>query len=324
MARLGGALTMLAGLALLWVVVSRAPGRHPLGEGALPVDAGAAASRAAVGLTAGASPTLTAAELLAGHSQDWRLAWLQDNPQVLVIEFPNLKEQGAAMNRLAAFLQKAGAPRDRVLNDTELAAVIRRQGDNSQTFFQGHDYAESDLQQFFAQAARQQLALMPQERRLRQVLQQEGLLGDAPASKASSAAAAAARAVVSFTATQPDDPSTPEDESVDAVRREAILRHELSHGRFYTEPLYRAHCFVLWREMLTPRQRERLLQHLAELGYDTTHESLVVNEAQAFLLHTPDVRAFSAHQAAMADAELEAVRAQFWQSLPGQAARPGR
>ncbi len=255
-------------------------------------------------------PTLGVGELLAGHAGpagEWRLAWWQEDPRVLVIDFPSLREQGLAMNRVAAFLQKAGAPRDRLLDDAELANFIAQRGETNDTFFHGHDFSQADLTRFFQQALRQQLRLGMQELKLRNALTASGLLSDEPG---------APRAVVTFTATQPDDPSTPQTEAVDALRREAILRHELSHGRFYTQPAYRAHCHVLWNEMLTERQRQRLRQHLAELGYDTSDETLVVNEAQAYLLHTPDNRAFSAAQAGMGEQELQAVRAQFWQSLP--------
>ena len=59
---------------------------------------------------------------------------------VMVLQFPNLAEQGAAMNRIAALIEKAGAPRDRVLSDTELHLLITGSGDNAQTFYQGFTF----------------------------------------------------------------------------------------------------------------------------------------------------------------------------------------
>ncbi len=259
---------------------------------------------------------LSLPDLLAGHSNDWRLARLQEYPEVLVIEFPDLREQGAAMNRLAAFVQKAGAPRDRLLDDRELAELIAASGDNSQSFYQGHDYTAQDLARFVMKARLQGLLLNAQEQRLQAELQAAGLLA---AAGAAAAGAGAPQAVITFTATQPDDPSTPVDEGVDALRREAVLRHEMSHGRFYTRAAYREHCWRFWRETLSEAQREQLRRFLASQGYDRSDESLMVNEAQAFLMNTPDARAFSAAAVGMSDEELASLRTRFWRSLPPDA-----
>ncbi len=255
-------------------------------------------------------------EWLAGHSQGWRVARLKEYPEVLVIEFPDLSEQGAAMNRLAAYLQKAGAPRDRVLDDAELAAFIARGGDSAQTFYQGHDYDDLGLARFFTQVRAQGVALNTQEQQLLAALQATGVLADGPPWQP----LASPQAVISFTATQGDDQTTAADETVDALRREAVLRHEVSHGRFYTRPTYRAHCLQFWQQVLTEAQRDALRGFLAGLGYESSDELLMVNEAQAFLFNTPDPRAFSAADVGLSTAELAALRQQFWRTLPPEAA----
>jgi hypothetical protein len=258
---------------------------------------------------------LSLPEWLAGHSQSWRVARLKEYPEVLVIEFPDLLEQGAAMNRLAAFLQKAGASRDRVMDDAELAAFIASSGDNAQTFYQGHDYDDASLARFYAQVRAQGLRLNAQEQRLLAALQSASVLAADPGA----APPAPPQAVISFTATQGDDARTSADEGVDALRREAVLRHEVSHGRFYTRPVYRAHCQTFWQEVLSEAQREAMRAYLAGLGYDRRNELLMVNEAQAFLFNTPDPRAFSAADVGMSDAELAALRLKFWRALPPEA-----
>lgn len=261
---------------------------------------------------------LSVAEWLAGHSTDWRVARLQENAAVLAIEFPSLAAQGAAMNRMAALLEKADAPRDRVLTDSELAALIARAGDNSQTFYQGHDYDGAGLARFYALVLKQGQPLNPPEQRLRQVLLSHGLLVDT----AQGLRPQGTQAVITFTATQPDDPSTPVDETVDERRRDSVLRHELSHGRFYTRPAYREHCRRFWREALSEAQRASMRRFLAGLGYNQRDEELMLNEAQALLMHTPDVRAFNAEAVGIPQAELAELRTRFWRSLPANADEP--
>jgi len=262
--------------------------------------------------------SLSTAELLAGHSHDWRAARLTENPSVLVIEFPNLAAQGAAMNRLAALLEKAGAPRDRVLGDADLAALIARAGDNAQTFYQGHDYDGPGLARFFALVAHQQLPLNAAEQRLRALLVASGVLEQDPTSGLQPRGV---QAIITFTATQADDPATPVDESVDERRRDSVLRHELSHGVYFTQPAYREHCRRFWHEALTEDQREALRRYLAGIGYDRSNEELMLNEAQAFLVHTRDTRAFNATAVGLPEATLASLRARFLKTMP---ALPGR
>lgn len=251
-------------------------------------------------------------ELLDRRTTDWQIARLRGNPAVLVIEFPSLAEQGAAMNRIAALLEKAGAPRDRVLNDAALADLIRRHGDNPQTFYQGHNYVAAQLARFYTLAARQGQSLNVQEERLRKTLVEAHVLsrdGDATIAQG-------LQAVVSYTATQRDDPTTPLDESIDDRRRESVLRHELSHGLYFTNRAYRDHCWRFWRERLTEDERERLRRMLVRLNYDGANEDLIVNEAQAFLMHTPDDRAFNAASLGIAERQLSDLRRRFMQGAP--------
>lgn len=262
----------------------------------------------------GARP-LSLSEFLAGNSADWRIARLRENSSVLVVEFPSLAAQGLTMNRMAALLEKADAPRDRVLNDTELAALIARNGDNMQTFYQGHDYDGGGLARFYALVDRQRAPLNPGEQRMRQLLVEQGLLSETP----EGLKPLGTQAVITFTATQKDDPATPMDETVDERRRESVLRHESSHGRFYTRPAYREHCRRFWREALNDGQREAFRRYLGSLGYDRKDEELMLNEAQAFLMHTPDTRAFNAQGVGIPEEVLAELRTRFWRTMPPEA-----
>ena len=83
-----------------------------------------------------------------------QLRWVRfkANRGIVVIEYPNLQEQGLAMNRLAAMFEKRTARRDRVPSDAELAALLRRSGDSVASFYQGHDYPAAKVARFEAVA----------------------------------------------------------------------------------------------------------------------------------------------------------------------------
>lgn len=247
--------------------------------------------------------------------QDWRVARLQGNAAVLVIEFPGLLAQGQAMNRAAALLEKRAASRERVLDDAALAALIRASGDNAATFYLGHDYRAEDLARFFSLAQSQGVALGAAELRLRRLLLDIGMLAEAGAGAAAAYRASGPGAVVSFSAAQADDPATAPDEGMDEQRRASVLRHELSHGEFFTKPAYRAHSWRFWRQ-LSDAERVTWRRYLHGLGYDSADEELMVNEAQALLMHTPDARDFNAAALGVSATALEAQRLRFQLSAP--------
>lgn len=312
---LAAATVLAAGVVAAWWWHSRAPAAQPVDASQRAASAPASTPTATVATGAAAPieiPQLEVRELLQQRAQDWRAARLRGNPAVLVIEFPSLKEQGAAMNRAAALIEKSGAPRDRVLGDAELQALITRQGDTAQTFYQGHNYVAEQLARFYALSARQGQPLTGQEQRLKRLLvDAHALAGDGEAT-----AAKGLQAVISFTAAERDSPGTAIDETIDERRRESVLRHELSHGLFFTSREYRDHCWRFWRDRLSHEEREALRSMLARLHYDPGNEELMVNEAQAFLMHTPDERAFNAASLGVSAAKLADLRKRFLAGAP--------
>lgn len=256
------------------------------------------------------------AQLLQGPAaQDWRVHRLRGNAAVLVIEFPGLLAQGEAMNRIAALLEKNGASRDQVLSDAALQALVRTNGDNTSTFYLGHDYEAEGLARFFNLALSQGVRLAPAELRLRQLLLDARLLAQAEQGAEPAYRAAGPGALVSFSAAQADDPATAPDEGMDERRRASVLRHELSHGEFFTNAAYRAHCWSFWRR-LSDAERMSWRRYLRKLGYDSANETLMVNEAQALLMHTPDTRDFDAAALGVSMTALEAMRMRFQLSVP--------
>src|SRR4030095_10317583 len=103
---------------------------------------------------------------------------------------------------------------------------------------------------------------------------------------------------------------------VDAALRDTMLHHEVSHGEFFTNPAYRAHCERFWRERLNETERALFRSFLTNYGYDPADETLMINEMQAYLMHTPDARAFSAGLLHVTPEKLAELRRRFMDPQP--------
>jgi len=248
-------------------------------------------------------------QVLAGRHTGMAIYRPVENPRVLIIDFPSLAEQARAMNRLAALIEKHGAPRDRLLSDAEIAAMT----DNAATFYFAHDYAATSLARFFSMAEAEGETLNAHEKDLlalllaADVIHRDGA-GYVPGQPE--------KAVISLVQPQADDPATPEDETVDAALRDTMLRHEMSHGEFFTNEAYRRHCERFWREKLTEAERTLFRAYLSRHGYDPQDETLMINEAQAYLMHTPDRRAFSADALKVTAEQLVDMQRRFMDPQP--------
>ena len=220
------------------------------------------------------------------------------NPSILVLDFTDLHQQAMMLNRVAALIEKARLPRDRVLTDAELAAAIAASGDSVDTYYYGHDYSAAALRRFFTLAGRDHVALTPQEQTLRRLLAQEGLL--TPGARG---------ALISI-------PHAGLDKLIDMAARATILQHELSHGEYFTNPVYAAYTRHFWATGLTDAERAAFVRFLASQGYDQADQDLMMNETQAYLMHTPDPRFFNAGVVGMTQAALDALRAGFLRNMP--------
>ncbi len=241
-------------------------------------------------------PALTEAGLLAlrpAHAGMWRL---RENPRVFVLLFPDLEQQGAALNRVAALIEKADLPRDRLLDDAELAAAIASGGDTPATWYYGHDYRAADLRRFFALAARDGVALNQAEVWVRDQL-----------AAAEAVAGPGALALVSTAAPGP---------LLDAGMRAAVLRHEIGHGHYFTLPGLAAHVRAVWRDRFSPAERAAFRDFLAREGYDPANEDLLANETMAYLLFTPDPRFFAPDMVGMTEPAVERLRGLLRDSAP--------
>lgn len=221
-----------------------------------------------------------------------------DNPRILVLDFASLRDQGRMLNRVAALEEKSELPHDRVLADTELAAAIQAKGDTVETFYFGHDYSAAALARFFVLADGEHLELDPQEERLRALLRQEGWLG--PGIMAG---------LISL-------PAVGSDPHITAAARAAILRHELSHGEFFSNPAYADYVRGFWRTQLTGEERGAVRGFLGKEDYDVREEELMLNEMQAYLMFTRDPLFFSPDFIQMTPARLADLRAKFLAGMP--------
>ena len=254
-------------------------------------------------------PTATEAQLRDEAPGVRTMLRFASNPAIVVLDFPTLAEQGRMLNRLAAWAEKDGVPHDRLLTDAELAAVIRASGATPEAYYYGHDYRAADIARFFALAEQDHIALDPEEETLRQ------LTGEARAG------APGFGALITL-------PRADAANQVDPAARATILHHELSHGAYFTEPAYTAFANHFWRQDLTEAERAAFRRYLQGEGYDPALEDLMINEAQAYLMHTADPRFFDPVKLGIPPGRLEALREQFFAGMPagwlrdGTAARP--
>lgn len=241
------------------------------------------------------APLRSEADILHEEADSLVATRFDQNPHILVLDFHSLSDQGQAFNRIAAFLEKRGLPRDRVLTDTELAAAIRADNATAATYYYGHDYREADLARFYATAARQHLALSRAEQRLHALLALRGVLAE--------------DAVISI-------PPLGSDKFVDASGRASLLRHELSHGEYFTNPGFADYVRRFWASEMTEADRAAFRGFLSRQGYDPANDDLMANETQAHLMNTTDRRYFSASACGIPAERLQVLRAAFLAGMP--------
>ena len=237
-------------------------------------------------------------DILAEKVDSITVTWFVPNPDILVIDFPNLTLQGQSFNRMAAFIEKRDLTREHVLNDGELADAIRSDNSTVETYYYGHDYRAADIRHFYAAVDAQHIPLSVPEQALRALLTREGFL-----------APDANKAVISI-------PRVGSDPFVDASGRQSLLRHELSHGEYFTNPAYAAYVKSFWSSRMTEADRKSFRGFLERQGYDPANEDLMANEMQAHLMNTTDRRYFNAPACGLPVARLNSLRSEFLAGMP--------
>lgn len=246
-------------------------------------------------------PAASEAEILAAHPAVRTMLRFGPNPAITVLDFPTLAEQGRMLNRIAAWAEKSGVPHDRVLDDAGLAAAIQSSGATADTYYFGHDYRGADVVRFFAQAARDGVALNADEAELRHLV-----------ARAQAGPDGFGALVTLVRTSQAANPA----ESVTPRMRAVVLRHELAHGEYFTNPAYAAYVDTVWQGVLTPGERAAFRTYLAAEGYDPALEDLMRNEMQAYLMHTADVQFFDPARLGIPAARLRQLRLGFLAGMP--------
>jgi len=236
----------------------------------------------------------------------WRLDGME---RVLVLDFPSMAEQAAALNRVAALIEKAGLPREHVISQDRLAEYAAARGVTLETFYYGHNYTPAELARFFGLAAAEGRELTLAEDALARLLVQAGALRR---TEAGLRPGDAIDYVISLA--RLDDPGAP-------VLRRMILRHELGHAVYAARPDYRAHVARFWDERMRPEERRAFRDFLAARDYDVTDRALVIDEMQAYLHFTPDPAGIDDAALGLPPGSLADLRRRFGEGLP-PAVRP--
>ena len=219
-----------------------------------------------------AFPLMDRAAILAWQPAAPTLVRLADRPAVFLLGFPDLSSQARAMNRMAALIEKGRAPRDRVLDDAQLAQIIAADGETPDTYYYGHNYALPDMERFYALARAGNVALND---------------GGALAGGAAGGDPHRRRA-------RPAGPDHPAGDR-GPFRRGHARRGAGARGRprpLLHRPGLCAYVMHVWRTVFTESERAAVRGFLAREGYDTDQEVLMANEAMAYFVCTPDRRFF--------------------------------
>jgi len=239
--------------------------------------------------------TETEAQIDATQPCDVKVSYFAADADIVVIDFPSLTIQGLMLDRVAALVEKAKLPRDRVLNDVQLNQAIYDCGDTIESYYYGHDYKAADLQKFFTLADQEDVKLNAHELWLKRLLGQLGWLTPG-----------ANGAIITLPAA--GGPITEE-------MRAVILHHEISHGAFYTIPAYAAYAEKFWAS-LTQADRAAFTSFLGSEGYDIANTTLMLNETQAYLIFTRDPRFFNGSVVNMTQAQVDTLREGFIANMP--------
>ncbi|MGC8525971.1 hypothetical protein [Acidiphilium sp.] len=228
----------------------------------------------------------------------------RDDPLILVIDCPNLRAQGMMFDRIAALIEKASTPRNRVLGEAAFRKVLAKANATEATYYYGNDYPAWALRKFFRLAHAEGIRLTADERRLREIARREGFLRPG-----------ANGAVISI-------PQAQGSRRISWVSRAVILRHELSHGAYFTIPSYRRFVHRFYDTQMTPSEQAAFRSFLIRDGYDPHDRDLIVNETIAYMVFTRDPDYFNAQAVGLTDAQLASLRQRFVAQMPHFWLRP--
>ncbi|WP_296653526.1 hypothetical protein [Paraburkholderia sp.] len=208
-----------------------------------------------------------------------RLFEITDQPGLYVMHAPSLAAQGAMFSRVVALNERRDMPRDRVVTMNAVVMNAKRFGEDPAGLTAGNNFSTTQIAHFFNVASQQRVTLTEGEHLLRMLLARWGLIRE-------EAGAWFAASAHDFLITVPATGTGPAGEVIDVAVRAAILSHELGHWRYFSDAAYAHACRTFWWHELSHTERAALTEELAGMGYDPS-DRIVIDELQAYLLHTP-------------------------------------
>jgi hypothetical protein len=231
---------------------------------------------------------------------------VSDNERVVVLDMPNIRDQGHMFGRLIFFVERGGTPKTKVMTVPEVQAHLAKTKESVDTLTVGNNLRAAELARFFNTARVQGEPLTSSERDLYDSLLQWGMLREEPAG-----VAVMEPEMILITIPQASSVAGCNGCGVTPEQRATIFEHEMAHAKFATDTVYQNYTVWFWANTMSPEARDKFTRFLRSRGYDTNNRDLLANEMQAFLMHTPDAAMFSAKDLGITDAELKALRDAF-------------
>lgn len=208
-----------------------------------------------------------------------RLFTITDRPGLYVMHAPSLAEQGAMFERIVALFERKDMPHDRVVSMAAMTDYARRFGGDPAGLTAGNNFSAVEIARFFEVAHQQHVVLTKGETALRLIVVRWGLIDEENGNWK-------ARSAHDFLITIPGLGPAPGGVTIDTAIRAAILSHELGHWQYFSDAAYASACRMFWWQDLTLDERAELTRQLSALGYDPS-DTIIIDEMQAYLLHTP-------------------------------------
>lgn len=189
-------------------------------------------------------------------------------PSVVIFDTASYEVQDRLFKRLAFFVEKKGYVG--TIPDFEELAGLHG--------FNAHDYRAEDLARFFVAADAARVTLLPEERRLLELLVASGVLA-----RVDDLVRAGSGGVLSISRSSTEE------------LRLRFLTHEALHGLYFGSARFRAGAAAAW-EQASDELKQFFLLYLSwpDWSYDLSNPYLLVNEFMAYLLQYTEEEVASA------------------------------
>ncbi len=257
---------------------------------------------------------LSREQIVTAQAAERTFYWLYDSPRVLVLDMPNVEDQSRVFARLVIFIERSSAPRHRILSVDEVLKWRLANKETLATLTIGNNIRANDFALFFNTARLQMEPITEDEQWLLARLLEHGVI-----KAVDNGYESLVPEKIVISAPQVSKIEGCANCTITPMKRDLILRHELAHARFITDQVYRNYVWWFWHNILTSQQRVDISKYLRSLGYDLGAPDMLINEMQAFLIHTPESEYFSSRAAGLAGKQMAELHASFKKHYPSPA-----